>query len=592
MQSFRRRRTGSGGAGTGATGGAAAAGGGGGGITSPSPSRKRGLGHLTGSASLVTRSSIPRTVRVSSSQGSTTNQSVGTGVRSLAEAESDFSMRGSSSVSVVNRGTNTVSGVSPTDALERYRSFNAGEEEALVGSSEARRARAHDAEPAGISGGDGGGGGGPRGAMGKDAVAKDERRASKFFIRAASGLILVSGFSLVLFSGHVYICALVALVEIFLFRELVKVRYNTFFHIIEDTIPMFRTTQWLWFCVAIFYTYSDFVFDVIKSNTALHYLLIYDKLQTPLAFALYSGTFIITIATMQAGHIKFQLNQLCWTIVVLCLTVGQLKYVMHNVYNGLFWFALPLMLVITNDCFAYICGMLCGRKFIRRPFIALSPNKTWEGFIGGAIFTIIMGWYLSRIMAHFTWFTCPTNQFRLLPERLECELDPIFLEASSIFNPQVFEIIPDAFTKMIPGIVDICAVDGDAAVLTPCISGEETHTHHHFELVLKNVFPVQIHALGLAAFASLVAPFGGFLASAIKRAYGIKDFDSIIPGHGGLMDRLDCQFMMALFTWVHYNTFVKMATVSVPKMIYMYSLMKESEQKEFLERIMELSEKK
>lgn len=588
MQSFRRRRAAPG-SGTGPN-----AGGGGGGLSSPSPSKKRGLnlgGHLANSAS--GRSGIPRTVRVSSSQDydSTTNQSVG-GARSLlAEAEGDSSMRGSSSVSARNRrssggGGGGFGGSSPAtatataastctagaDALERYRSFNAGEEEALVANSSNK--------------------GGPRRAMGKDAVAKDERTASKFFIRAVSGLILVSGFSLVLYSGHVYICALVALVEIFLFRELVKVRYNTFFHIIEDTIPMFRTTQWLWFCVAIFYTYSDFVFDVIKSNTALHYLLIYDKLQTPLAFALYSGTFIITIATMQTGHIKFQLNQLCWTIVVLCLTVGQLKYVMHNVYNGLIWFALPLMLVITNDCFAYICGMLCGRKFIRRPFIALSPNKTWEGFIGGAVFTIIMSWYMSRVMAHFTWFTCPTNQFRFLPEKLECELDPIFLEASSIFNPQVFELVPDAFVKMIPGIVDICAVGGDATVLTPCVSGEETHAHHHFEFVLKNVFPIQIHALSLGLFASLVAPFGGFLASAIKRAYGIKDFDSIIPGHGGLMDRLDCQFMMALFTWVHYNTFVKMATVSVPKMIYMYSLMKESEQKEFLERIMEMSGKR
>ena len=547
MQSFRRRRATAGGAGASAGAGPNIGGGGGGGLSSPYPSKKRGLSLGGG---------IPRTVRVSSSQDSTTNQSVG-GVRSLlAEAECDSSMRGSS-------------------ALERYRSFNAGEEEALVAANSKNSSS--------------GSKGGPRRAMGKDAVAKDERTASKFLIRAVSGLILVSGFSLVLYSGHVYICALVALVEIFLFRELVKVRYNTFFHIIEDTIPMFRTTQWLWFCVAIFYTYSDFVFDVIKSNTALHYLLIYDKLQTPLAFALYSGTFIITIATMQTGHIKFQLNQLCWTIVVLCLTVGQLKYVMHNVYNGLIWFALPLMLVITNDCFAYICGMLCGRKFIRRPFIALSPNKTWEGFIGGAVFTIIMSWYMSRGMAYFTWFTCPTNQFRLLPEKLECELDPIFLEASSIFNPQVFELVPDAFVKMIPGIVDICAVGGDATALTPCISGEETHAHHHFELVLKNVFPVQIHALSLGLFASLVAPFGGFLASAIKRAYGIKDFDSIIPGHGGLMDRLDCQFMMALFTWVHYNTFVKMATVSVPKMIYMYSLMKESEQKEFLERIMEVS---
>lgn len=58
------------------------------------------------------------------------------------------------------------------------------------------------------------------------------------------------------------------------------------------------------------------------------------------------------------------------------------------------------------------------------------------------------------------------------------------------------------------------------------------------------------------------------------------------------MDRMDCQFMMALCTWVHYNTFVAHATVSVPKMIYMYNLMKESEQQEFLERITEISGKK
>ena len=36
----------------------------------------------------------------------------------------------------------------------------------------------------------------------------------------------------------------------------------------------------------------------------------------------------------------------------------------------------------------------------------------------------------------------------------------------------------------------------------------------------------------MCSFASSVAPFGGFFASAIKRAYGIKDFDSFIPGHG------------------------------------------------------------
>jgi len=228
--------------------------------------------------------------------------------------------------------------------------------------------------------------------------------------------------------------------------------------------------------------------------------------------------------------------------------------------------------------------MTCGRKFIQRPFIAFSPNKTWEGFIGGAIFTMIAAWHLSRFLAQFTWMTCPTNEFRLFPEKLVCQIDPIFLRAQSIVPSQIFEILPRHIVKMIPQVVEICSVrDGLVAEhLTRCVSGEQTHAHHHFELVFRNIYPIQVHALWLALFASLVAPFGGFLASAIKRAYGIKDFDSIIPGHGGVTDRMDCQFLMALCTWVHYNSFVRLATVSVPKLAYMYSLLSEAEKKEFM----------
>lgn len=53
--------------------------------------------------------------------------------------------------------------------------------------------------------------------------------------------------------------------------------------------------------------------------------------------------------------------------------------------------------------------------------------------------------------------------------------------------------------------------------------------------------PFQLHSLVMAAFASLVAPFGGFFASGFKRAFNIKDFGDSIPGHGGLTDRFDCQ---------------------------------------------------
>jgi phosphatidate cytidylyltransferase len=207
---------------------------------------------------------------------------------------------------------------------------------------------------------------------------------------------------------------------------------------------------------------------------------------------------------------------------------------MHNIFNGLIWFVLPCCLVFCNDITAYITGMLYGRKFIRRPFLSVSPNKTWEGFIGGWFFTMIAAWYLGRFLAQFTWMTCPTNEFRIFPQKLVCQLDPIFEPAQSIFPSQIFELLPQNIVKMIPRIVQICAVkEGsikDAGDLTRCVSGEETQVHHHFELTLKNFYPIQVHAVWLGLFASLVAPFGGFLASAIKRAYGIKDFDSIIPG--------------------------------------------------------------
>ena len=55
--------------------------------------------------------------------------------------------------------------------------------------------------------------------------------------------------------------------------------------------------------------------------------------------------------------------------------------------------------------------------------------------------------------------------------------------------------------------------------------------------------PFQLHALAMATFASLVAPFGGFFASGFKRAFDIKDFGDSIPGHGGMTDRMDCQYV-------------------------------------------------
>jgi len=91
--------------------------------------------------------------------------------------------------------------------------------------------------------------------------------------------------------------------------------------------------------------------------------------------------------------------------MALYLIVVQAHFIMNNIFEGMIWFFLPACLVITNDIWAYICGITFGRTQL----IKLSPKKTVEGFVGAWVFTIFFGVILTNILMRYSYFICPVN---------------------------------------------------------------------------------------------------------------------------------------------------------------------------------------
>lgn len=65
-----------------------------------------------------------------------------------------------------------------------------------------------------------------------------------------------------------------------------------------------------------------------------------------------------------------------------------------------------------------------------------------------------------------------------------------------------------------------------------------------------------IHMIGMAAAGSIAGQVGDLFESTWKRSAGVKDSGAILPGHGGMLDRIDALILAAPAVWYYFEWLV------------------------------------
>ncbi|WAQ87175.1 hypothetical protein PtA15_8A76 [Puccinia triticina] len=383
-------------------------------------------------------------------------------------------------------------------------------------------------------------------------------------------LVMVTGFITLMALGHLYLIILVFIIQLLVFREvtnLFQVGYKASARehakaLLAQNHPHHphhhhhqqgsgspttivkerkkakepghknrfnKLMSWYFFGVANYFLYGESIIYYFKHIVFIdEYLLPFARHHRFISLLMYLIGFLGFVTNLDRGHLRRQFGLFSWIHMSLLLIIVFGQFMVNNILEGLIWFWVPASLVIMNDVAAYVFGMMFGKHQL----IKLSPKKTVEGFVGGFFMTVIFGVLWGSLFMGWNYMICPVKDLGMTAfSEVRCEPNSVFKWRTI----EVGRLIGEAMgmggmgTELVGRVVPTTLVWA----------------------------PFQLHCLVLATFAGLVAPFGGFFASGFKRAFNVKDFGHTIPGHGGLTDRFDCQFIMGLFTYFYYSSMIK-----------------------------------
>ncbi|XP_015912789.1 phosphatidate cytidylyltransferase, photoreceptor-specific isoform X2 [Parasteatoda tepidariorum] len=342
-------------------------------------------------------------------------------------------------------------------------------------------------------------------------------RWRNWIVRGIFTWLMIFGFFALIWAGPLALVAVTLVVQVKCFQEIISIGYAVYrIH----GLPWFRSLSWYFLITSNYFLHGEAIVDyfgvLLNRADFLRPLVTYHRF---ISFSLYITGFVWFVLSLVKKYYMKQFSLFAWTHVTLLIVVTQSYFIMQNLFEGLIWFIVPVSMIICNDVMAYMFGFFFGKT----PLIKLSPKKTWEGFIGGWISTVVFGMLMSHFLCQLEYFVCPIAYSETLQKvTMDCTPSPLF-QLTDYSLPGPFQ----TFFGLL----------GFPSKIT--------------------MYPFVLHSISLSMFSSIIGPFGGFFASGFKRAFKIKDFGDIIPGHGGIMDRFDCQFLMATFVNVYISSFIR-----------------------------------